>query len=101
MLSSKSENGDVTSSSVVHGGGSGQSFNSFNRFGIELVLEYEPDFLLRLPTTFVLPKKVNNYHKIRYRYTYNAESLFLFDWRKLTSDSSRVPVLTSNDHTIF
>lgn len=59
MWSSESEKGDVTSSSVVQGGGSGQSSNSFNRLGIELVLEYEPDFLLRLPTTLVLPRKIN------------------------------------------
>lgn len=55
--SSESENGETTSSSVLHGGGSGQSSNSFNLFGIELVLECEcsPDRLLLRPTTLVLP----------------------------------------------
>lgn len=45
----------MTSSSVVQGGGSGQSSSSFSLLGIELVLEYDPDFLLRLPITLVLP----------------------------------------------
>lgn len=55
LTSSESEKGEVTSSSVVQGGGSGQSSNSFNLFGIELVLENDPDFFLLRPITFVLP----------------------------------------------